>query len=508
MKYNKITALILCIVLALIPVSVFADESPAVPASVQDTAAEETKPILADGEMAKILVEQCANLILLQHKGDSTREGLYEATLMQIMQNHPELIEEAYVAMFSQLDEHSKYFTEDEYAYFLEDMAGEFVGIGVIINKLDEGLLVSGVTKESPAGAAGIRQGDIIVSADGIDITGMEIAQAKKHITGPIDTVVKVGILRNGEPMEFEIVRKPIILESGRYQVVEGNIGFIQLDSFDETSPLLIEEALNYFDSKGITDIIFDLRFNLGGAVDALSKICQRIIPAGPIIHFEFKRESQNYTIYSNCQDPKYNLVVLVNDYSASASEAFAGAVQDSGVGIVIGTTTYGKGSMQTLTNFRIGGGVKLTVAEYLTRNKRHIDGIGVKPDYYVEDKFIKMAQAGFESFDYQTKPKLGDKGKQVLALNQRLWAMGYDVGIPTDEFTQKTENALLTFQATTDGLSPYGVCDISTQLAIERVMQGISFYDDATYKTAVDIIKTGSLEKYEASLEKQSESK
>ena len=278
---------------------------------------------------------------------------------------------------------------------------------------------------------------------------------------------------------------------------IEDKIGFIQLDSFDETSPLLINSALDLFDSKGITDVIFDVRFNGGGSVNALSEICQRLIPAGPIIHFEYKSESDNYTIFSNCQDPKYKLVVLANDYSASASEAFCGAVQDSGVGIVVGTTTYGKGSMQTLTNFRIGGGVKMTVAEYLTRDKRHIDGIGVKPDFYVEDKVIKIGKAGFNNFDYVTRLRLGDKGPLVLALNQRLWAMGYDVGVPTDEFTQKTHNAVYMFQAATEGLSPYGECDISTQLELERTMQGIEFYDDAIFKTAVDIIKAGSVEAY-----------
>ncbi len=505
MKLKKTIALLLCVAMTLGTALAFAEEAAPAPVTENVTAeatATEKEPILTDGEMAKILIQQCANLILLSHKGDSTREELYEATLMEIMKEHPELIEDAYRAMFSQLDEHSVYYTEEEYNYFLEDMAGEFVGIGVLINQLSEGLLVSGVTKESPAGAAGIMQGDIIVSADGVSLVGMEIAQARTYITGPLDTVVKIGIIRNGVPMEFDVVRKPIILESGRYQVVEGNIGFIQLDSFDDTSPLIINEALDYFDSKGITDIIFDLRYNLGGGVNALTEICQRVIPAGPIIHFEYKRESQNNTIYSSCQDPKYKLVVLVNDYSASASEAFSGAVQDSGVGIVIGTTTFGKGSMQTLTNFRVGGGVKLTVAEYLTRDKRHIDGIGIKPDYYVEDTLIKMNKAGFESFDFTTKPKLGDKGTNVLALNQRLYAMGYDVGIPTDEFTAKTKNAVFSFQASQEGLYPYGVCDIATQLAMEKLMQGISFSDNATYKTAVDIIKSGSLEKYEASLE------
>jgi len=494
MKSRKLLALLMCLILIFSSVSVLAETTDILP--TEET--EKNEPILTDGEMAKILIEQSANLILWKHKSETTREEIYENTLMKLMEQHPELIEDAYRAMFDNLDKHTQYYTEEEYTYFMEDMSGEFVGIGVIINKLENGLMVSGVTKESPAGAAGIRQGDIITTADGISIVGMEIAQAKKYITGQIDTTVKIGVLRDKDYLEFTVTRKPIIVEPGRYQIVEGNIGYIKLDSFDGSAPLLVNEALDLFDKNGITDVVFDLRFNLGGSVNALTDICQRLIPAGPVVHFEFKNESENYSLYSSCQDAKYNLVVLVNDYSASASEAFSGAVQDSKVGIVVGTTTYGKGSMQTLTNFRVGGGIKMTVAEYLTRDKRHIDNVGVKPDYYVEDSVIKLGKSDFENFDFETKLRPGDKGPLVLALNQRLWAMGYDVGIPTDEYTKETENAVYMFQATTEGLGAYGVCDITTQLALERVMQGVEFYDDATYKAAIGIIKAGSVEEYE----------
>lgn len=507
MKTNKLLALFLCFILVFGSVAAMADTTEtttqeAQPEQPVQPAQEENTPILTDGEMAKILIEQCANLIDLKYKDEVSRAELYERTLMEIMRKHPEIIEDAYEAMFSGLDKHTRYYTTEDYNYFLENMSGEFVGIGVIINKIDKGLMVSSSTANSAAAEAGIRQGDIITTVDGISIVGMDIEKARTYITGEIDTTVVIGVLRNGEYLEFTVTRRPVIVESGRYQILEDNIGFIQLDSFDDTAPLLVNSALDLFDSKGITDIIFDVRFNGGGAVNSLSEICQRIIPAGPIIHFEYKNESDNYTVFSNCQDAKYKLVVLTNDYSASASEAFSGAVQDSGVGIVVGTTTYGKGSMQTLTNFRVGGGVKMTVAEYLTRDKRHIDGIGIKPDFYVEDKVIKINKAGFNDFDYATKLRLGDKGPLVLALNQRLWAMGYDVGVPTDEFTQKTHNAVYLFQAVTEGLSPYGECDISTQLEIERVVQGIEFYDDEIFKTAVKIIKAGSLAEYEKTVE------
>ena len=313
MKTNKLLALFLCFILVFGSVAAMAGttETTTQEAQPNQPVNEEKPPILTDGEMAKILIEQCANLIDLKYKDDVSRAELYERTLMEIMAKHPEIIEDAYEAMFSGLDKHTRYYTTEEYNYFLENMSGEFVGIGVIINKIDKGLMVSSSTANSAAAEAGIRQGDIITTVDGISIVGMDIEKARTYITGEINTSVVIGVLRNNEYLEFTVNRRPVIVESGRYQIIEDKIGFIQLDSFDETSPLLINSALDLFDSKGITDVIFDVRFNGGGSVNALSEICQRIIPAGPIIHFEYKSESDNYTIYSNCQNPKYKLVVL-----------------------------------------------------------------------------------------------------------------------------------------------------------------------------------------------------
>ncbi len=491
MKLKRLIALVISICMSL-SFAVYAEETPA----VQAPEAVEAAPILTDGEMAKILVEQSANLILSRYKYDVTREELYEVTLMEIMQNHPELIEEAYDAMFSSLDEHTQYYNQDEYKYFLENMSGEFAGIGVVITMLPEGLLITNVTAESSGGAAGLKQGDIITSADGISIVGMSLEQARTYIVGDIGTNVTVGVMRGGEYLEYTVTRKPVKVEPGRYQILEGNIGYIELQSFDGSAPELVNNALDEFDKNGVTKIIFDLRYNAGGSVNVLVEICQRIIPEGPVIRFEYKDEKKNFSLYSECKDPKYSLIVLANEYSASASEAFCGAVQDSGIGIVVGTGTYGKGTMQNLTKFRVGGGIKLTEAEYLTRDGRHINGTGIVPDYYEDDKIIRMARAGFNDFDFETKMKLGDKGPVVLALNQRLYAMGYDVGIPTDKFTQDTYNAVYQFQST-QGLFPYGVCDITTQLAIENIMQKHEFSNEQIFKTALDIFRTGTLNKY-----------
>ena len=497
MKSKRLLAIILCVFLSFSAFVTYA----------QDTQNTENKPILEDGKLAKTLITQSANLIIAKYKDEVSREDLYEKTLMKLMEEHPELIEDAYRAIFSDLDEHTVYYTDEEFNYFLDSMSGEFAGIGVIISYLDDGLLVVSVTDDSSAYAAGIRQGDIIVSADGLNLVGMQFEKARSYIVGEIGTTVEVGIVREGQPMSFTVMRKKVSVESVNHEIIDDNIGYIILESFDETSPELVNRALDEFDKKGITDIIFDLRYNSGGSVNAYSKICQRIIPQGPIIHFEYKNEGSNRSLYSNCANPKYTVVVLANEYTASASEAFCGAVQDSGIGIVVGTGTYGKGTMQNLTNFRVGGGVKMTEAEYLTRNKRHIDKVGIEPDVYENDKTIRLNRSGYNDLDFESKLKLGDSGPVVLAINQRLWAMGYDVGIPTDTYTQKTHDAIYTFQSS-QGLFPYGVCDISTQLAMENIMQTLEFSDNMMFKKALEIVKTKTVDSYIKEDAKDSNSK
>lgn len=448
------------------------------------------------GEMARHLTRECATLIVGRYKESIDRDDLYEEALMDLVENHPELLEEVFLSMYSNLDKYSEYYTDDEFKYFVESMSGEFAGIGVIITTVPEGLLISGITSESSAAEAGIRQGDIIVAANGVELAGMAQEVARTYVIGEVGTYVNIDVLRNGQRLSFVVERKIVVLEAARYQILEDNIGYLAIDSFDGSIPTIVDKALDEFDSKGITNIIIDLRYNGGGSVDVFHEISQRLIPQGPIIHFEYKNPQRNTTLYSGCTDPKYSIIVLVNEYTASASEAFAAAVQDSRTGIVLGTTTYGKGTMQTLTNFVYGGGIKMTEAEYLSRNKRHIDGVGVKPEYYSEDNIIRLNKSGFQDLDFETKLKLGDKSNLVLALNQRLWAMGYDVGIPTDEYTEKTKSAIIQFQGL-NNLYPYGVCDITTQLAIENIMQTHEFMDNLPLKEAIEVFKTNTISEY-----------
>ena len=479
-KFKKLTAAVLAAALTLsaAPMMTFADT------------------MTDDGEMAKILVTQGANFILQRYKFDVTREQLYTDTLMKIMENHPELTEEAFQAMYSGLDQHSEYYTQDEYNYFLDSMSGEFSGIGVVITKINEGLLVTSVNDDSSAHTAGIRPDDIIIKADGEDITQMPFAKARSLIIGETGTFIRLGVMRGGEYMEFNVMRKPVVVEPGRYQILDDSIGYIRLDSFDGSAPELVNNALDLFDKANVTNIIFDLRSNPGGAVNALVEMSQRLIPAGPVIHFEYKDSRKNRTLYSECKNAKYKIIALVNENSASAAEALSGAIQDSGVGIVVGCQTYGKGTMQNLTDFKVGGGVRLTEAEYLTRNKRHINGKGIDPDVYVNEDLTTLKNSGFADLDFEKSYNTGDKSEVVLGINQRLYALGYDVGIPTSIYTDETHYAIYKVQEKL-GITPTGICDSATQIKLEDSLQEEKFSDNASFNTALKIFKDKTIDKY-----------
>lgn len=460
-------------------------------AVVQTGASEEL-----NSDYAKAVVRMAMSIVKGNYKYDISDSELYKNALFTILEEHPEVWESAFRGIYDNLDEHSTYFTKEEYDSFTSDISGEICGIGVSILEFSDGLLITQIFSNSPAAEGGLEVGDIIISADGTDIRGMDINIARTYITGEEGTQVKIGYMRNDVYMESVLTRRQVVVDSGRYYTVNDKIGYIQLYSFDEHASDFITTALTDFDKKGITNIIFDLRNNPGGNLFTLKEICEKFIPAGPIIHIEYKNPLRNYQLNSENTNPKYKLIVLSNENSASAAEAFAGAVQDTGVGIVLGSQSYGKGTMQNLTKFKIGGGIKLTEAEYLTPNKRNINGIGIEPDLKIKDKEIPYNTAKLSPITYERIIKLGDSGEDVKAIKQRLDMLGYTIDISTDVFDEGTMYATKKFQENCN-LFPYGEMDLSTQLELENMFIGKNVSDNATFNKAVEIFESGTIDEY-----------
>ena len=297
-------------------------------------------------------------------------------------------------------DPYTEYLTKEEMQDFTEETSGEYVGIGVYITnyKTNNSILVVGVMKGSPALDAGMQAGDIIEKIDGTLYTGEQLNAATRVLKGQEGTNVKVTIVRDGKEEELNIVRKKITVDHVASQMLEDNIGYIQVDSFDSGVADRAEEQLNELKEKGAKGIILDLRSNGGGIVDEATGIADLFLNKGETVLIT-KGKSENEDETKAKKDPIIKdipLVVLVNQGSASASEILAGALKDKFGATIVGMNTYGKGVIQTLYSLSNGGGLKITTEEYYTPNHNKINKVGIKPD--VEIELTKDSDGNYET--------------------------------------------------------------------------------------------------------------
>lgn len=307
-----------------------------------------------------------------------------------------ELIEGAIQGLFYNLDPHSNYYTKEEFEALMVDVSGDFVGIGVYIKEEDNSIIIISPIEGSPAYKAGIVPGDEIISVDNKKVKGMNLEEVSNLIKGKLNTKVRLGIKRNNKILHYNITREEIKLNPVESKILEDKIGYIKIKQFNQNTYENVVKALKELDKKNIQNIIIDLRDNPGGFLDEVIDVSKLFIPEGPIVHIKYKG-NRIRTYYSNLQNPKYNLVVLVNENSASASEILAAAVKDRKAGIIIGTSTYGKGTVQQLLYLPNGDGMKLTIAEYLSPNKTKINGKGISPDIIAKntgDKDLQLQKA------------------------------------------------------------------------------------------------------------------
>ena len=268
--------------------------------------------------------------------------------------------------------------------------------------------------------------------------------------------------------------------------ILPGNIAYIQIINFAMNTDKEFSQKLQELDEKGITNIILDLRDNPGGYLESAVNAAKMIVPAGIIVQTIYRQEENNETFYSDLQDPKYKFAVLVNQNTASAAEILSGALQDSGVGTLIGETTYGKAVIQSMFQLGDGRGFKLTTGHYLTRDGHEINHVGIDPDEYVINVTQNIDTAQFQPFDYITKWSVGQSGAAVQGAKERLKVLGLYTGEINDQFDAELEQAVTQFQADVY-LYPYGVLDISTQLRLENIFDEIEAEADKQMKAAYE---------------------
>jgi carboxyl-terminal processing protease len=404
------------------------------------------------------------------------------------------LIEGAYKGVFDQLDPYSIYFSEGEYEAFDLEVTGTFSGVGVQISMRDGYVTVIAPISGTPGDRAGIKPGDRVVSVDDIDVTNIAIDKVAAMMRGEPGTAVRLGIMRDGHVgiIYFDIIREIIEINPVRSEVLEGNIGYIRLDDFNEHTNENVKKALAEFDAKGITDIILDLRNNPGGIIDQAVAVAGYFVPEGPVVHVD-RRNGIRTTYSSDLKEPRYNVAVLVNKGSASASEILAGAIQDTGAGVLVGTQTFGKGTVQAVLPLKNGADIKLTIARYLTPSEKVIDGQGLTPDIIVENEHPADRFADeLAPIKGNRKPALSDIGLDVLGAEQRLVVLGYDVGEIDGVFDSHLYSAVAAFQADS-GLYPYGVLDLATQQRLMAAYENHILTDDVDeqLQRAIEVLKT-----------------
>lgn len=288
-------------------------------------------------------------------------------------------------------DIYSEYFTADEMSTYSEETVGSYVGIGVYITKNTEKnqIVVYATMKDSPAEQAGLLAGDVITSVNGEMCNGDDYDTITTKIKGVEGTVVKITVQRNDEEKTFDITRKSIEVQRITSEMLDNNIGYIYISSFESSKVAeQFENEYNSLKDKGATSIIVDLRNNGGGIVDQATEIGDLFTDKEATLLIE-KDKDGNEQVTKAKKDKKItmNVVLLVNKYSASASEILAGIIKDDVKNAtIIGTKTYGKGVIQSLYELSDGSGLKLTTNEYFTPNHEKINGIGITPDIIVDN--------------------------------------------------------------------------------------------------------------------------
>jgi len=361
--------------------------------------------VLVFALLSAVCASACASAMLPMFKpqGDVTisreeynRLKQYEKLdmLMQLVQMYyyddvdtAEMLDSAAIGLIAGIgDVYSMYYTKEDMEAFNEETEGEYAGIGcqLLADPTDQLITVTRVFKGSPAEEVGMRAGDKIVYVNDLYYSAYEMDAAVDVMRGTPGESVKVTVMRGLETIDFDITRKVVNINYVEHQILDGNIGYVMVFDFLGDAVEGFARALESFEAAGVSGMIIDLRNNGGGLLDASVAMADMILPEGTVVSMRDKYGSEEvFKIDSEYYDVP--MVVLVNEYSASASEILAGAIRDYGEGTLVGMTTFGKGVVQSVVDFPDGSGLKVTTARYFTPSGECIHEIGIAPHVPIE---------------------------------------------------------------------------------------------------------------------------
>ncbi|MBE3520229.1 MAG: S41 family peptidase [Firmicutes bacterium] len=409
------------------------------------------------------------------HPGDVSLETLYEGALRG--------------AVDAVGDPYTVYIGKDDFGSFASSVEGEYVGIGVTIELVKGKITVLNTFPDSPARLAGIKAGDIITHVNGQDVDGKSPSDVAELVRGPEGSGVAVTVYRPSttEVLHFNLTRRRITIPTLDVKDLGNGVRYVAISQFTSHTGRDFSAALAGMRVLGLKGLVLDLRDNPGGGLDACLEVLKRLVPKGPLVSLVYKEMPPEE--YTNEEDPPQivPVVVLVNGGTASAAELVAAVIRDRGVGILVGQRTYGKGTVQAVVPLPDGSGLKVTVGEYLPPSGRSLEGAGLLPDVPVDDPVP----------DVPEKPKFtrvlrrGIVGLDVLAVQEALRLMGYDVGTPDGIYGLLTERAVKEFEKRISR-APTGVVD---QELLDRLFDAATVFSvehrrDRVLDKAIELIR------------------
>ena len=327
----------------------------------------------------------------VQDKLDKINDVISKYYLYEDEIDAEELVEGIYAGYTASLgDPYTAYYDEEATREFMKSISGEFGGIGATVSKKadEDEILISEIYEESPAEQAGLKEGDVLLQADGHAVSGQDLETVVSWISGEPGTDVELRILRDGEELDVTVTRDVIETKTVEYEMKKEGIGYIRVEEFDKVTYDQFKAALDDLEGQGMNSLIIDLRGNPGGQLTTVTDMLKLFLPEGVIVSTKDKYGNTDEITCDGDHEFKKPLAVLVDGHSASASEIFSAAIQDYGVGTIVGTQTYGKGVVQQTIDLGDGTCMKITISEYYTPSGRSINGTGVTPDVEVKYEY------------------------------------------------------------------------------------------------------------------------
>ncbi len=492
---KRIIAAMLCAAVVSVPLSGFAqyssfsEQAAATNNNITENDAAEVQEFEGSGNYRAL--EQIAQYIGELYVDESvTPELAIEKGLSSYLDGNDKALWDLLKAMFKSLDPWCDFYTNSEYKEYQDNINRTFYGIGISIIENEGYVEIAGFTEEGGlAQQSGFKVGDKIAKVAGVDCAGKSTNAVRNLIVGELGTKVTVTVLRDGKLIDIIATRTEVKQATATAGIFEGNIGYLRIASFGSETAAEVAEGLDFFTENGVNKFILDLRDNGGGMLDAAVEIAQMLIPKGKIIDVVYREEVNNQSYYAEGASTDFDIVVLVNEYTASASEVLASAIQDSGTGKLVGETTYGKAVVQQVFPLQNGMYFKLTVGEYITRNGKSINLVGLEPDEFVNNTTQMIDSTKYTTFDFKTRASLGDYTKNVLAAKEKLGLLGYYNGRAGDMvFNAELKDAIKAFQGD-NRLSASGVLDIATQVKIEDEFEKLKTVVDRQLYTAYEML-------------------